>query len=109
MGLTTYIGPFLEVPYDFDYYQFENLVSDGRGEAGVGEDKRILIPNQKLAGIDRKMVVDPTGEQQVSKLSVLATVVESDKFSQLIEPVTIHCNNKGIEFEFYWGVVPCWS
>lgn len=41
MHMTVYVGPYLIIPRSsgFDWYEFDSIVCEGRGEAGVDERK----------------------------------------------------------------------
>lgn len=111
MNLTVYVGPYLIVPKSsvFDWMLWDSVVSDGRGEAGVGEPYLILIPNQKLEGVTRCLTVDRHGEQQMAQISPAAIVRESDAFALLASEVIQWCDSHGVEVHEAWGVVPRWS
>jgi hypothetical protein len=109
MDLTTYIGPYLIVPKGFDWCEWDNIVCDGRGEAGVGEDRVILVPNQKLEGVTRSMRVDRTGEQEQTQINPAMIVRETAAFVRLAKPVIDWCDERDIEIHEAWGIVPCWS
>ena len=109
MSLTTYIGPYIIVPKGFDWYQWDSIVCDGRMEAGTDDKETILIPNQKLEGVERSMHVDRTGEQQLQQINPAMIVRETAAFSRLAKPVWDWCDERDIEIHEAWGVVPCWS
>lgn len=109
MSLTTYVGPYLIVPRGFEWWKFDNIVADGRGEAGVGENVVILVPNQELEGVTRPMRVDRTGDQEMCQINPAMIVRETSAFIRLAKPVLQYCDDYGIEIQEGWGVVPCWS
>ena len=107
--LTTYVGPYYTVPKDFDWSEWESVVFDGRGQAGAGDDRLILIHNRKLPGVGRVMTVDPHGEQQVAQITPATIVFETAAFGRMAEDFIQHCWDYGIDLHDAWGVVPCWS
>jgi len=109
MSFTTYVGPYLTVPRGFDWWEFEDIIVDGRGEAGVGEDVMVLVPNKKLEGVERSMRVDRTGEQEMCQINPETIVKETVALVRLAEPVFKYCDDYDIEIHEGWGVVPRWS
>ena len=111
MDLTVYVGPYFIVPKagDFPWMDWDTVICDGRGEAGVDEPDLILIPNRKLDGIERQMHVDRHGEQQLSQINPATIVKETAAFVRLADEVIRYCDDRGIEIKEAWGVVPCWS
>lgn len=111
MHMTVYVGPYLIVPRSsgLDWYEFDSIVCEGRGEAGVDEQDLILIPNQSLDGVDRNMVVDAHGEQDVAQIDPADIVKEKAAFGRLAGAVFQRAKNQGFEVREAWGVVPCWS
>ena len=111
IDLTVYVGPYLIVSKDsgFDWTEWDSVVCDGRGEAGVGEPNLILIPNRKLDGIERELRVDRHGEQQMAQINPAIIVRETAAFSRLASEVIQWCDDREIEIHEAWGIVPCWS
>lgn len=109
MNLTTYIGPFITVPRGFDWWKFDDIIAEGRGEAGVGDAEMVLIPNQKLEGVDRSMRVDRTGDQEMCQINPAMIVKETAAFMRLAKPLIKYCDDCEIEIREGWGIVPCWS
>lgn len=107
--LITYVGPYLMLPKDFEWYDFDSIVSDGRGESGDDDAFCCLIPNQKLEGIEREMSVDPHGGgQDVAHINPATIVRESAALSRLAAPLFKYCDENDIEISEAWGVVPQW-
>lgn len=106
MNLYIYVGPYLETDGDFDWWPFESLVADGRGEAyEPGESKR-LIPNVKVPGITRQTTWDRHSETPVVAIGGLQADEEKAAFGRLVGPVLTHCNERKIPVRLLWGVVP---
>lgn len=109
MHLTTYVGPYLTAPKNFEWRDWDSVVCDGRMEAGTSDDALYLVPNQKVPGIDREMRVDPHGEQQVAQISLATIVRDMEAFTRLASDFINHCDEKGVKICLAWGVVPCWG
>ncbi len=110
MHMTVYVGPYLIVPRGtLDWYEFDSIVCEGRGEAGTEEDDLILIPNQRLEGVERNMVTDAQGEQDVVQIDPATIVKEKAAFARLASAVFRRAEVAGFEVREAWGVVPCWS
>lgn len=106
MSFSYYVGPYFIISrdVDFDCEKWEDLLTDGRGEAGVREEIRILIPNYKL---DRVSYFDQwTGEDEV--ISVTPPLLEKEKaaFRQKAADFLKECVANNVEVKEGWGVVP---
>jgi|GEM_PF-2880209 len=109
MNLSVYVGPYFIIAKEscFRWMDWENVLCDGRGEAGVDESDLILIPNRKLDGVERPMHID--GEQGTIQINPAMIVKETAAFVRLADEVIRHCDDRLIEIREAWGVVPCWS
>lgn len=105
MSFSYYVGPYFTISrdVDFDFEKWEDLLTEGRGEAGVREEIRILIPNYKL---NRNCTFDQWGENEM--LSVTPALLEKEKaaFSQKAADFLKECAANNIEVKDGWGVVP---
>ena len=109
MNLDIYVGPYLETDGDFNWWPFDSLVTDGRGEAAEpGESKR-LIPNVKVPGITRQLTWGRYSETPVVAITEAGMSAEKETFARLVGPVLTHCNERKIKVRLLWGVVPCIS
>lgn len=109
MTLYIFVGPYLEVDGDFDWRPFDNIVTDGRGEAyEPGESKR-LIPNVKIPGITRQTTWDRCSHTPVVAIGEAGMGEEKVAFFNLCKPIFDHCQERKIPVRLRWGVVPCIS
>ena len=107
--LYIYVGPYLETDGDFDWWPFDSLVTDGRGEAAEpGESKR-LIPNVKVPGITRQTTWDRHSDTPVVAIGGAQTYDEKAAFGRFASKVLTHCNERKIAVRLCWGVVPQWA
>lgn len=106
--LSVYIGPYLVLPKDFDWEDFESIVTEGRGEYGIDDEKLTLVPNRDLPGISREMTIERTGEQQFSQINPATIVRETAALSKLASPIFDYCDENDIEIMEAWGIVPRW-
>jgi len=107
--LTTYIGPYLDAPREFDYMPWDHLVQDGRCEADPNGDRWILIPNTPVAGITRDMVIDRHGGQEMAQITPALIARECGAFTRHCKPMLDYCEEHVVAIHGHWGVVPCWS
>jgi hypothetical protein len=106
--LSVYVGPYFVVPKGFDWFKFESLVCEGRGEVG-SEDEMILVPNCNLPGVSRQMRFSRDDETPVVAITPMAIARECNAFATAAIAVVNYCNRKQIDITTRWGVVPCWS
>lgn len=106
MSFSYYVGPYLIISrdVDFDFEKWESLLTDGRGEAGVQEEIRILIPNYKF---DRISHFHQWGEED-EVISVTPDMLEKEKaaFSEKAADFLKECAANNIDVQEGWGVVP---
>lgn len=71
MNLSVYVGPYIQCEnLDHEMIEdWEHIVIDGRGEAGVDESTTYLIPNVKIPGINRPMTFAKGCESIVMELN----------------------------------------
>lgn len=106
MNLTVYVGPYLVVPRSAnidlgDFY----VVCDGRGEAGVGENDRYLIPNGQFV---MREVQFSHGDRpnNVTSIDLGAQVYEMSAMRQIAAKLIAWCNENDVPYLVRWGVVP---
>jgi len=109
MNLSVYVGPYLILPKGFDWWDWDSIVVDGRGEAGVDEAFVILIPNRKLDGVTRELSIDKYDEHTATAISEATIGAEKTVFHALAQPIFDYCKTRGIDIRLTWGIVPCWS
>ena len=102
--LRIYIGPYAEVPRGlFNWFDYDDLVSDGRMEAATPGEPLILIPNESLPGIDRQMSFDRYSVLPVVPITLDAIRRENIEFVELMQPIIDAYPGK---VAIRWGVVP---
>jgi hypothetical protein len=109
MNLSIYVGPYLEVAPSFEWYDWENVVTDGRMEARETGEQCFLIPNVNLPGIERRMSWERTDETPVVEMSEHCRDREIAAFAVLIVKLLKHMDAHCLQWSIKWGVVPCWS
>ena len=109
MQLSIYVGPYLVLPKDFQWYDWANIVTNGRFEAGTDDEHLYLVPNVPLPGIDRQLLFDRGKDTPVLAIHGGHIVDELNALTALVDPLSVHCRVKGIQFYMQWGIVPCWS
>jgi hypothetical protein len=109
MHLSIYIRPYLVLPKDFYWRDWEHLVADGRFEAGTDDKYLYLVPNVPLPGIGRQMRFERSADDPVIPIHGGHIVDELNALTTLVEPLAWHCRVKGVQFYLQWGIVPCWS
>lgn len=111
MSLDIYVGPYMKVNRSsgFDWTKWEDCICNGRGEFGVGESDWILIPNQKLEGVERQMLFDRMDSGVVWSIGPSDILREIDAFSSLASGAIRWCYENGAEWSRAWGIVPSWS
>lgn len=109
MNYKVYIGPYFVLSKEdkFPWINWDSIVFEGRGESGVNENELILIPNQKLEGIEREMNFDLDCDSIV-EISPEEIDNEISAFVNLANEIIIYCNEKSIEIKRKWGIVPSW-
>lgn len=106
---SVYVGPYLILPSGFEWWKWESVVAEGRGMAGVDEDSLILVPNQKLDGVQRQLRFDRHEEGTAVHINPAMLVRESARFAKLTAELRKHLEEEGIEYHEAWGIVPSWS
>jgi hypothetical protein len=109
MHLSIYVGPYFVVPANFPWFDFDQLVADGRMEAKRDGELLILVPNCPLPGVERQMVFSRDDECDVVPIERVNVISECNAFATAAIEVVSYCNRKQIEIHARWGVVPCWS
>ena len=108
MDLTVYVGPFLEVVdcdedvWDELFEDIEELLHEGRGEAGNEECSKYLIPNCDVDGIERQMCFREHDDLPVISLTPAEVQRELDCFKEHCSPLLAL---QGHDVVFRWGVV----
>lgn len=110
-NLTVYVGPYLQVHKIFDYTDFDSLLTDGRGEAGVYEKDWCLIPNQRIPGIpERQTDFDRYADtERVIGITEHRVKLEREAFEKWIETPLQKIKEEGLQYTVGWGVVPGWK
>ena len=97
MNFYTYIGPYLILPKDFDWYPFDEIVTCGRCESGIDDKDLILIPNQKLESVKRETTFDKHGgDFEVTQINPATIVRENRMLNKLAKPLIDHCDQNDI-------------
>ena len=109
MQLSIYVGPYLVLPKNVAWYDWDQIVTDGRFEAGTDDEHLYLVPNVKLPGIDRQLRFERGEDTPVVPIDSVSLVKELAAFTNLAEPLIRHCWAKNIIGTMQWGIVPCWS
>jgi len=109
MQLSIYVGPYLVLPKDFQWYDWDHIVADGRYEAGTDDEYLPLVPNVKLPGIDRQLRFERGEDMPVVPIDSMSLVKELWAFRQLTALLRAKCYEKKVPCEMQWGIVPCWS
>lgn len=110
MQLIVYVGPYLEVrdrkDISNELNEFESLILDGRGELGVGESIRFLIPNEDLKGVWREMHFSRDGGNY-DPIDIPAISYECHRFKELVQPFVnrLRESEESVSFRYAWGVV----
>ena len=108
MQLSIYIGPYLVLPKDFEWYDWDQIVTDGRFEERT-DGYLYLVPSVPLPGIDRQLRFDRKKGTPVVPIDSMSLVKELYAFSQLTNLLRAKCYEKKVPCEMQWGIVPCWS
>ena len=109
MQLSIYVGPYLVLPKDFQWYDWDQIVTDGRYEAGTDDEHLHLVPNVPLPGIDRLLRFSRYDETPVLPLADSDIQKELYEFRQLTALLRAKCYERKVPCEMLWGIVPCWS
>lgn len=108
MNLHVYVGPYIEA-WNFTReteWEFDHLITDGRGEAGSSDDHRFLIPSQKLPGVDRQMTF--ARDEPTPVLGIPAISHETYRLQELARPFLDEVRDQEGEAVMQWGVVCGW-
>jgi len=109
MNLSVYVGPYLVLPRDFNWREWESIVADGRMEAKEDGGELMLVPSVDLPGIDRQLRFGRNGETPVVAIHSGHVVAEIRALTNLTDRLLRHCRGVGIPVCVQWGIVPCWS
>lgn len=110
MNLSVYVGPYLEVVDEsFVWDEFENIVTNGRMEAGTDDPTLILIPNTAVPGIDRQTIFERCSDCPIVSLWPGDITVEQVRFRNFADQIVKACKNQKITVALRWGIVPCWD
>lgn len=110
MNLSVYVGPYLTFDREgFDWFKYDGLFSDGRMEAASPGERRHLIPNRVVPGIDRQMQFEKNGNDGPEPLSVKQIADEILLFQHFASEAIDDIRKNGHQCNVRWGVVPCWS
>ena len=93
----------------WDWEPWEKILTDGRMEAGAGEEMTILVTNENLLGVTRQMHWDKYSECPVVQISGEQRSSEIVKFHEMAGTLIDSLKRSGIEYEVLWGIVPCWG
>lgn len=105
MDLRVYVGPYIEADGVSDEIidRYESLLCSGRGELGVGEARKYLIPNCELAGVNRQMSFDRHDEPPVFEIDDCDR--ERTALRNIAEPFLESVRKNGGTAVTRWGVV----
>ena len=105
---SVYVGPFIEVTglsHDL-VYEHSEIVSDGRGELGVDEMTRYVIPNKELPNVTlRQVSFDRYREVPAFGINASRHSDEMMAFRVLAKPFTDAIVASGGRWRMKWGVV----
>jgi len=110
MTTTIYVGPYLEVrggdPALVCDEHYDDLVTDGRGEAAEDGEPIILIPNMDM-GIRRQMRFDRNQGTYVVPVAPLDIDGEQATFYHMASGLIAAYEAAGATVASNWGIVPC--
>ena len=110
MSMSVYVGPYLVLPKDFDWWPFDEIVTCGRGESSMHDSNLILIPNRELENDERPKHFHKNGDNQdIVRLLSLTAEIEVKLLAELAKPLVDHCIENGVSFHYEFGIVPSWS
>ena len=109
MQLNIYVGPYLVLPKTFEWYDWDQIVIDGRFEAGTDDEYLYLVPNVKLTGIDRQLLFERGEDTPVLIITEAMISRETEAMFALADPILQHCKQANVPIRIRWGIVPCWS
>ena len=105
--LSTYIGPFLECEWgDIDEWKWGHLICNGRMEAREEGERMMMVPNQKIEGIDRGLWVDAHGEHGIHRIEPATIVKEKAAFGRMVAHILSDLERANAWHRLSWGVVP---
>jgi hypothetical protein len=102
--LNFYIGPYIETATDFDWYEWERLVSCVIEENG--DDDLILTINSYVDGIERELHFGFDSEMDVEEIGTDTIGTEKLFFKAFAQDLIRHLEESGIDFKIKWGIVP---
>ena len=105
MTLSVYVGPYIEA-WKFPHrliLDHESAVADGRGELGAGEDRKYLVPNKRLRGVDRQMTFARDADMSVIEMKAISH--EITMFQELAEAFMRAVHDAEGECRITWGIV----
>lgn len=110
MNLSVYVGPYLEIPDGDDdlYWDHDDIVTDGRGEAAKDAEPLYLIPNREIPCVTREMSFDRHDEYLVVPIvdrDVDGLLLEMDAFRDMAKPYLDALTESGGTFQLKWGIV----
>src|ERR1019366_9980434 len=102
MHVHIYVGPYLEVTdlEDEVIWDLEDVLTNARGEAGVDETTRYLVPNRKVPGIEREL--EFSEQDCPSPVNSVNQIMENRHFMNYSQSAVETLKSAGAE------VVHCW-
>jgi len=106
--LHIYVGPYLEVhgiDRDSVVFDFDDVIYDGRGEDGIDDSVKYLLPNIDLPGASRQMSFSKDDEALVFEISSDDRETEMSAFIDITKELREYMTNSGIQFMIKWDIV----